>query len=510
MNRKKAAVLCILTLSVCWILYGKFVKHISEVSLDPIYIKRPTTGHSDLAFSKLPPMTDHNGVTTVSNGTTTTGVDFTDKETTTVVTNNTETTTTASNDISSTNTAVVDEISTDSNPKSQPDNPQFSLDVIHNLSNVVINRGPGRTVHHIYSAYYDSRKMSNRPAIVMFGYVYKRTRDKIRCKFIYEDNSTKCMENLVHTPLIASNVRPESYFCKMSSGDRVPTHVVLSESGTCKGSNWSSPIPVWNRERPVKEGIGVCVHGVLFNSAELTSEDIFDLVVEFVAMVKVLGVQIVTIYNLNTKHGLLEKIIELYPGFVDMVQWKNLTGILHYHGQRVLINDCLYRNMKRVKYLAFIDLDEMIFPVSTNNWSDMLQILEKKGKYASFTFSNNLFAEVPANASVSVTSHSCPYPKYFARIRRLPWPDFKQKTKMKMIVKPEAVSALCIHDICKPTVSGYSSTFRVPPSVGLMDHYRVPIPRWYIYGKGVEDRTALKYKDHMMQEMSRVCSLIDT
>ena len=227
-------------------------------------------------------------------------------------------------------------------------------------------------------------------------------------------------------------------------------------------------------------------------------------------MAKVLGVDIVTIYNKNVTRDIIEKILHIFPGFVDIVQWKNLDGILHSRGQRVLLNDCLYRNMRRVRYLGFFDLDEMILPASTNNWRDMLNTLEKKGKYATYTFSNNFMEEVPpTNVSVNLSNHSCPYmqlPKYFVRMKRLPWPTSKQNTKMKMIVKPEFVSALCIHNVCQPTVRGYSRTVRVPSSVGWMAHYRVPVPSMYVYGKGVEDRTALKYRDQVMGELAQLCS----
>ena len=114
-----------------------------------------------------------------------------------------------------------------------------------------------------------------------------------------------------------------------------------------------------------------------------------------------------------------------------------------------MLNDCLYRNMKRVKYVVYSDLDEVIYPVSSDNWIDMLKMLEKRGKYASYTFSDNFTAELPPNTTIN-GNNSCPYMnlrKYFVTLRRFPWPDFKQNTKMKMIVKPEALSALCIHDI---------------------------------------------------------------
>ena len=136
-----------------------------------------------------------------------------------------------------------------------------SRDVIHNLSDVVIDRGAGKTVHHIYSAYYDSRtNLAHRPAIVLLGYVAHRRQDKIYCKAIYEDNSTGCIGNMVYSPLIASNVWPEMYFCKIKSHDKIPRHVVISESGTCD-KMVCTLVPVWNRDKaPVRDTIGICVY----------------------------------------------------------------------------------------------------------------------------------------------------------------------------------------------------------------------------------------------------------
>ena len=78
---------------------------------------------------------------------------------------------------------------------------------------------------------------------------------------------------------------------------------------------------------------------------------------------------------------------------------------------------------------------------------------------------------------------------------------------MKVIVKPDLLSAICVHEACHTIVSEYKKTLWVPKSTGTMFHYRVP--EFPGLGKGVEDRTALKYKNKVMQEMKRVCALID-
>ena len=36
-------------------------------------------------------------------------------------------------------------------------------------------------------------------------------------------------------------------------------------------------------------------------------------------------------------------------------------------------NDCLYRNMYRYKYIALLDIDEVILPIEEHNWSDLMK-----------------------------------------------------------------------------------------------------------------------------------------
>lgn len=100
--------------------------------------------------------------------------------------------------------------------------------------------------------------------------------------------------------------------------------------------------------------------------------------------------------------------------------------------------------MYRVKHLTMLDLDEMILPVSTSNWPDMLASLEKKGNYASYTFSNTFFAVQVNTTNKDISMCFWPFPKYFGRLKRLPWPCSENKTKMMTIVKPDLVPASCI------------------------------------------------------------------
>lgn len=44
-------------------------------------------------------------------------------------------------------------------------------------------------------------------------------------------------------------------------------------------------------------------------------------------------------------------------------------GDLHYYGQIPALNDCVYRNMYRSRYVAMIDTDELILPQTVNRWT---------------------------------------------------------------------------------------------------------------------------------------------
>ena len=43
----------------------------------------------------------------------------------------------------------------------------------------------GMSEHHVYSAYYDDRPLMYRPAVVLMGYVKRRSRNTFYCHFTY-------------------------------------------------------------------------------------------------------------------------------------------------------------------------------------------------------------------------------------------------------------------------------------------------------------------------------------
>ena len=54
----------------------------------------------------------------------------------------------------------------------------------------------------------------------------------------------------------------------------------------------------------------------------------------------------------------------------------------HRHNGNDLLftNDCFLRNMQKYKYIANIDVDEIIIPNNMNFWSDMMEVLEEQSQ----------------------------------------------------------------------------------------------------------------------------------
>ena len=235
--------------------------------------------------------------------------------------------------------------------------------------------------YNFFSAYYDSRAnpKQHRPAVIVMGYVHKEVRDvHFYCVLKYSNGSRSCSKEAAfrqHPSTCFSPVlhaKEFQFFCKVGSDEEPPVSVQLSTSNTCEPQFFSGEIPVRNRKytsmtQVAPKKFGVCVGGPLVQEGPTVIKD----VVEFVEMSTALGVELIVLYVNETQVDIkvLEFIWKHYPDTVRTVGWKAFDKWypMHYHGQLLIISDCLYRVMYEVEYLAVIDLDEMIIPVKHNN-----------------------------------------------------------------------------------------------------------------------------------------------
>lgn len=108
---------------------------------------------------------------------------------------------------------------------------------------------------------------------------------------------------------------------------------------------------------------------------------------------RLLGVDRVVVYN-NTCGQELDRLLRVYSeeGFVEMVPWpihEHLVpshgwkhsvsgGDVHYFGQQVTLNECIYRSMAHSRYVLLNDIDEIIMPYQHDDLTSLMNVLQEQ------------------------------------------------------------------------------------------------------------------------------------
>ncbi|XP_073473603.1 beta-1,4-galactosyltransferase galt-1-like [Aquarana catesbeiana] len=212
---------------------------------------------------------------------------------------------------------------------------------------------------------------------------------------------------------------------------------------------------VMNRSpQPISSNFTVCISTLFGNYNNVLQ------MVQSIEMYKILGASKVTIYNTNCSQD-VDKVLRHYidEGILDMVPWpidrhlrtstewhyyKGLNAEIGYFGQTASLNDCLYRNMYKSKFVLLNDIDEMILPIKDWDWSSMMENLQNKHPDTSvFLFESHLFP-IPVNISgFDMWSH-VPGVNILTYHLRLPNKG-KNFNAPKMIVNPQDVFQTSIH-----------------------------------------------------------------
>ena len=378
-------------------------------------------------------------------------------------------------------------------------------------------RDGGNSTPQLFSAYYDDRNISlkGRPAVVVLGYhpiaVSSMT---LYCKLTFSSKTTPtvCLENpATKTPIYGNRYvrnkrsKPMEYICQLECKDKctdesIPVLVALSNSADC--SDASADIPVHNRapHDPTRlKGFGVCVQSPVFKK---TSRQF----TEFVEMNRALGAGHITLYvihiNKQLHHFFSTKYCE--NDLVEVIKWRNFGAWteMHYYGELLIMHDCLYRHMNRVKYVAFVDMDELILPLKHGNWSDMMTVLDTNPKRSAFVFLNTYFTDNPRRTNVSKPCKEMDIPIYFKWTRRYVC-KYPRHRRSKYITKPRLVNVLDIHGV--PTLRGYSE-YTVPYNIGVNAHYRFRMSSDCTNTTTTHDTTALKYQSQVMRAVEqKIC-----
>ncbi|NXX52004.1 GALT1 galactosyltransferase, partial [Tricholaema leucomelas] len=142
--------------------------------------------------------------------------------------------------------------------------------------------------------------------------------------------------------------------------------------------------------------------------------------IQSMEMYRILGAQKVMIYKNNCSH-LMEKVLKFYieEGIVEVIPWPidshlKVSIMWHhsldakdigYYGQITALNDCVYRNMRRSKFVLLNDADEIILPLKHPDWKTMMQSLQQQNPGAGvFLFENHIFPKTVSTPVFNISS----------------------------------------------------------------------------------------------------------
>ncbi|KAM7144196.1 LOW QUALITY PROTEIN: uncharacterized protein RBU57_015505 [Macrochelys suwanniensis] len=240
--------------------------------------------------------------------------------------------------------------------------------------------------------------------------------------------------------------------------------------------------------------------------------------IQSIQMYKILGAQKVIIYK-NSCSKLMEKALEFYiaEGTIELIPWPitsyfNVSSYWHfsqdtkdigYYGQITALNDCIYRNMYRSKFVLLNDIDEIILPFKHPDWKIMMSSLQEQNPGAGiFLFENHIFPITLYDSTdiFNITSwNAVPGVNILQHIHREP--DRKNVfNPKKMIVDPRKVVQTSVHSI----LHAYGDSVNVPIDVALVYHCRKPIQEKLPRESLIRDTTIWRYNSSLIMNVNNV------
>ncbi|XP_060562574.1 uncharacterized protein LOC132722150 isoform X1 [Ruditapes philippinarum] len=226
--------------------------------------------------------------------------------------------------------------------------------------------------------------------------------------------------------------------------------------------------------------------------------------IEWVELNRILGVDKVIGYDYSISED-VKNILKFYSerNFTEIIPWRLPFPVqhhIHYFGQTVALNDCLFRTKQISEFMSNIDLDEYIIPHSGNafNWTQMMKDLDQSAD--GFIFKNTFFRKEWTNDEVEFKGKA-----KAKQLKLITLKHFDHETKIyhhmarsKYFVRPSRVNYILIHEIPNARV------VKVTSQIGLLHHYR----NWENYEdkqQRVKDTTVLdKFEKALISNVESV------
>ncbi|XP_060606376.1 uncharacterized protein LOC132758699 [Ruditapes philippinarum] len=236
--------------------------------------------------------------------------------------------------------------------------------------------------------------------------------------------------------------------------------------------------------------------------------------IQFVEIHRILGASQIFFYKMDVTSD-IGQMLNYYhsQGLVSLHDWilpkeLQVSENIWYNGQSAAQQDCLYRNMGKYDYTAFIDLDEVIVPTSASDWPQMLEQLDKtytEGKNrhaAAYIFKSAFFEPNYTNTEKTNIKH-----EKLSFLRSLYRTEKISSIRNKVIVKPVFIEFTGIHHVSKLVNSELNPEIvNVPVNKALIHHYRKcteALDTEMHCGKYVADANLLKHSETLLKNYER-------
>ena len=278
-----------------------------------------------------------------------------------------------------------------------------------------------------------------------------------------------------------------------------PCYVNISIKLTSEQRNSSVVLPVGNVKNQqciintYRGEYGICIpplHGHIS----------VDALIEFLELSQILGASYFTFYDFEISKN-VSNVLNYYEGkgLAQVLSWKLPSYIsesdVHYYGQIFAMQDCLFRSMNHLDFVAFNDLDEYIVPLQYGNISSVLRSIHKE-KHCGHCFQSAKFV-------VSGHGRQNSWPVTQNVFNRIPKAD---PTRPKCVSIPKKVFEHGVHVIMQP-LEGKYVTNNVDWNVARVFHYR-ECHDPTCEEKLEEDKTMEKYGQRLSQRIDVIKGIV--
>ena len=181
------------------------------------------------------------------------------------------------------------------------------------------------------------------------------------------------------------------------------------------------------------------------------------------------------------------------------------TNEIHYFGQVVAQCECFNRAMMTSRFVAALDMDEVIIPMKTSSWQSILDKYDRDGKGALFLFPNTFFRkEWTPNQRFANDKLMQKYPIDALLYTRREPKVWSHGMRSKYIARPERIVLPGIHDAFD--IESGSMRVVVPHKEGLLAHYR----NWEDFRESTkQDETRMhNFSDEVFKRLAFIDSMV--